>query len=57
MQLIKYMDQQSSNYTYFWTYKFSEVEKVVSPVFYTEDEALLWAIKLKEKVNESTKQD
>ena len=57
MQLIKYRDQQSSNYTYFWTYKFSEVEKVVSPVFHTEDEALLWAIKLKEKVNESTKQD
>ena len=38
--LIKYRDAGMSSYTYFWKDKNN---KVVSPYFNTEDEALLWS--------------
>lgn len=54
MDLIKYRDEMNGekDYSYFWTHPIDNIEKVVSPTFHSKEEAIEWAKKLKEKMNE-----
>ena len=49
VHLIKYADQHSETYSYFWTHRFrdEDVDRVVSPTFYSEEEAVDWGRKLR----------
>lgn len=43
LNLIKYMDSPSENYTYFWVeIRDDGMERVVSDIFKSEDEAQKW---------------
>jgi hypothetical protein len=53
MELIKYRDSYDKDYSWFWVHKLDGVEKVVSKIFDTEQEAMDWDYYLKKEMNES----
>lgn len=49
--LIKYLDSQSEEYTYFWVHTFKDgVERVVSNTFIDEKEAIKWLEDIRKKM-------
>jgi hypothetical protein len=55
MHLIKYRDEMNGevDYSFFWVHTFKDgTEKVVSPVFQIEEDALRWGDDLKKRIEE-----
>lgn len=53
MTLIKYKDTYDKDYSWFWVHDFDGVEKVVSEVFNSKEDAEQWAKQLKDKYEQN----